>query len=237
MHAKESLHLSVDCVLFGYDDDGLKVLLINQKEDGYHNISGRPMSQLPGDLILMEEGLDEAAERVLYELTQIKGVYLKQFQAYGDPNRVKDNKDRAWLRSVRTQPDQRVITVGYFGLVSLHDYNPQPASFAGGVNWADIHEVGPLAFDHNTILSGAIEALQTQLESHHISFELLPKKFTLSQLQALYETVLDKKFDKRNFRKNVKKMSHVVPLDEKQQGVTHKPAQLFSFNPDQIEQN
>ena len=148
---------------------------------------------------------------------------------------MKDHKDRTWLRSVRTLPDQRVITVGYFGLVSLHDHSPQPASFAGGVSWVDVNEVGPLAFDHNSILNGAIEALQTQLETHHISFELLPKKFTLSQLQDLYETVLDKKFDKRNFRKNVKKMSHVVPLDEKQQGVMHKPAQLFSFKPDQIE--
>ena len=211
------------------------MLLINQKADTYAHEKGQPMSQLPGDLILIEEGLDEAAERVLYELTQVHGVYLKQFYAYGDPNRVKDHKDRAWLRSVRTLPDQRVVTVGYLGLVSLHDYDPQPASFAGGVSWVDVNEVGPLAFDHNSILSGAIEALQTQLESHHISFELLPKKFTLSQLQALYETVLDKKFDKRNFRKNVKKMSHVVPLDEKQQGVMHKPAQLFSFNPDQIE--
>ncbi|MAI22760.1 MAG: NUDIX hydrolase [Flavobacteriales bacterium] len=235
MPPNESLHLSVDCALFGYDDQGLKVLLINQKEDTYTHESGQPMSQLPGDLILIEEGLHEAAERVLFELTQVKGVYLKQFHAYGDPNRVKDHKDRAWLRSVRTMPDQRVVTVGYLGLVSLHDYNPQPASFAGGVSWVDINEVGPLAFDHNSILNGAIEALQNQLESHHISFELLPKKFTLSQLQALYETVLHKKFDKRNFRKNVKKMSHVVPLDEKQQGVMHKPAQLFSFNPDQIE--
>lgn len=234
MLENETLHLSVDCVVFGYDDSGLKVLLINQKHTTDNGTSKLPMSQLPGDLILIDEGLDEAAERVLYELTQINGVYLKQFRAYGDPNRVKDLKDRSWLRSVRAQPEQRVVTVGYFGLVSLQDYTPQPASFAGGANWVDVHEVGPLAFDHNEILSGAMDALQEQLESHHMSFELLPKKFTLSQLQALYEVVLEKKFDKRNFRKNVKKMSHVVPLDEKQQGVTHKPAQLFSFNPNQL---
>ena len=235
MQFNESLHLSVDCVLFGYDDNGLKVLLINQKEDTYAHGNQQPMSQLPGDLILIEEGLDAAAERVLFELTQVNGVYLKQFHAYGDPNRVSGHKDRTWLRSVRSMPEQRVVTVGYLGLVSLHDHDPRPASFAGGVRWVDVDEVGPLAFDHNDILDGAIEALQNQLESHHISFELLPKKFTLSQLQALYETVLHKKLDKRNFRKNIKKMSHVVPLDEKQQGVMHKPAQLFSFNPDQIE--
>ncbi len=235
MQQNETLHLSVDCVLFGYDDAGLKVLLINQKRTEPADSSVKPMSQLPGDLILLDEGLDEAAARVLYELTQLNGVYLKQFHAFGDPNRVKDLKDRAWLRSVRTQPEQRVVTVGYFGLVSLHDFNPKPASFAGSADWIDLQDIGELAFDHNEILSRAIDALQSQLESQHISFELLPKKFTISQLQSLYEVVLEKKFDKRNFRKNVKKMSHVVPLDEKQQGVMHKPAQLFSFNRDELE--
>jgi len=235
MQQNETLHLSVDCVLFGYDDAGLKVLLINQKRTEPADSNVKPMSQLPGDLILLDEGLDEAAARVLYELTQLNGVYLKQFHAFGDPNRVKDLKDRAWLRSVRTQPEQRVVTVGYFGLVSLHDFNPKPASFAGSADWIDLQDIGELAFDHNEILSRAIDALQSQLESQHISFELLPKKFTISQLQSLYEVVLEKKFDKRNFRKNVKKMSHVVPLDEKQQGVMHKPAQLFSFNRDELQ--
>ena len=230
MSATQSLHLSVDCVVFGYNDSGLKVLLINQK-DLSPSPEATPRSQLPGDLILMNEGLDQAAQRVLFELTQLEGVYLKQFKAFGDPNRVKDLKDRAWLQSVRNLPDQRVVTVGYYGLVSLQDYEPRPSSFAGGVQWSELNEVGPLAFDHNSILNEAFETLQEQLESQHISFELLPKKFTLTQLQALYEIVLDKKLDKRNFRKNVKKMSHVGPLDEKQTGVMHKPAQLFSYEP------
>ena len=230
MSLPQSLHLSVDCVVFGYDDDGLKVLLINQKSAASDEDS-EPMSQLPGDLILLDEGLDQAAERVLFELTQIEGVFLKQFMAFGDPERVKDLKDRAWLQSVRNLPDQRVVTVGYYGLVSLQDFDPQPASFAGGVKWVDLADVGALAFDHNFILAQAFDTLKEQLESQHISFELLPKKFTLTQLQALYEIVLDKKLDKRNFRKNVKKMTHVVPLDEKQTGVMHKPAQLFSYEP------
>ena len=230
MSATQSLHLSVDCVVFGYNDSGLKVLLINQKGLST-SPQTTPRSQLPGDLILMNEGLDQAAQRVLFELTQLEGVYLKQFKAFGDPNRVKDLKDRAWLQSLRNLPDQRVVTVGYYGLVSLQDYEPRPSSFAGGVQWSELNEVGPLAFDHNSILDEAFETLQEQLESQHISFELLPKKFTLTQLQALYEIVLNKKLDKRNFRKNVKKMSHVVPLDEKQTGVMHKPAQLFSYEP------
>ena len=230
MSQNQSLHLSVDCVVFGYDDDGLKVLLINQKDSSPDQNSSQ-WSQLPGDLILLDEGLDQAAQRVLFELTQINGVYLKQFMAFGDPNRVKDLKDRAWLQSVRNLPEQRVVTVGYYGLVSLQDFTPRPASFAGGAQWVDLQEVGPLAFDHNIILDQAFETLKEQLESQHISFELLPKKFTLTQLQALYEVILDKKLDKRNFRKNVKKMTHVVPLDEKQTGVMHKPAQLFSYEP------
>ena len=232
MSASQSLHLSVDCVVFGYDDTGLRVLVIDQKglPDGDHD---GPKTQLPGDLILMDEGLEQAAERVLQELTQLQGIYLKQFMAFGDPYRVSELKDRAWLQSVRHLPEQRVVTVGYYGLVSLQDYNPRPASFAGGVQWLDLNEVGPLAFDHNAILDQAFESLKEQIEHHHISFELLPKKFTLTQLQALYELVLERKFDKRNFRKNVKKMNHVVPLDEKQTGVMHKPAQLFSYHPNE----
>jgi len=229
------LHISVDCVIFGYDDNGLKVLLINQQlPNNGLGLDIKSQPQLPGDLILINEGLLEAAKRVLLELTQLNGIYLKQFHAFGDPTRVQDAKDRAWLQSLRTLPDQRVITVAYFGLVSLQDFSPKPASFAGSVHWVDLNDIPALAFDHNEILSSGFEALREQLESHHISFELLPKKFTLSQLQALYELVLDKKFDKRNFRKNVKRMPHVVPLNEKQKGVMHKPAQLFSFNPNEI---
>ena len=230
-----ALHISVDCVVFGYDDDGLKVLLIDQQlpaKGAVTHIQYQP--QLPGDLILINEGLLEAAKRVLFELTQLEGIYLKQFHSFGDPSRVNDAKDLAWLQSLRTNPEQRVITVAYFGLVSLQDYAPKPASFAGSVNWVDLNNIPALAFDHNGILSTGFDALREQLESHHISFELLPKKFTLSQLQTLYELVLDKKFDKRNFRKNVKRMSHVIPLNEKQKGVMHKPAQLFSFNPNEI---
>ena len=230
-----NLNISVDCVIFGYDDLGLKVLLIRQhphEKDSELNIDYQ--FQLPGDLIQPSEGLLQATKRVLFELTQLSGIYLKQFHTFGDPNRVNDEKDSNWLQSLRTHPEQRIITVAFFGLVSLQDHNPKPSSFAGSANWIDLNDVPPLAFDHNEILSCGFEALREQLESHHISFELLPKKFTLSQLQALFELVLNKKFDKRNFRKNVKRMPHVIALDEKQKGVTHKPAQLFSFNPNEI---
>ena len=224
-----SLDISVDCVVFGYDDDGLKVLLIEQRP----NKTGSPTFRaLPGDLIGKDEGLDAAAGRVLFELTRLRDVFLQQFHAFGDPERVRDLKDQPWLLSYRERPEVRVVTVAYYALVSLHEHRPEPASFAGSVHWVDVHEIPELAFDHNAIVERAFDTLRDSLGTHRVSFELLPKKFTLSQLQGLYEIVLNKKFDKRNFRKNVKRMSHVVPLDEKQTGVLHKPAQLFSFQPE-----
>lgn len=232
-----NLQVSVDCVIFGYDDDGLKVLLIQQRDPSKTDIALTSIQHaLPGDLILQDESLDHAAERVLFELTRLQGVFMKQFHAFGDPDRVRAPKDQSWLQSFRNQPEARVLTVAYYGLVSLHEFTPEPASFAGSALWTDVSDLPDLAFDHNEIVDCAFETLREQLESHYISFELLPKKFTLSQLQTLHEIVLDKKLDKRNFRKNVKRMSHVVPLDEKQKGVLHKPAQLFSFSPNSIEE-
>ena len=122
------------------------------------------------------------------------------------------------------------MTVAYFGLVSLHDHIPRASSFAGDASWIDVDELPDLAFDHNDIAELALVTLREQLESKHIGFEMLPKKFTLRQLQSLHEVVLNKKLDKRNFRKNVKRMDHVVPLNEKEEGVLHKPAQLFTFD-------
>jgi len=157
-------------------------------------------------------------------------VFLKQFHAFGHPDRVSDLKDQQWLRTFREEPQNRVMTVAYYGLVSLHDHTPAPASFAGDVHWTDVRDLPSLAFDHDDIASLALATLRAELESKHISFELLPEKFTLRQLQSLHEVILDKKLDKRNFRKNIKKLDHVVPLNEKEEGVLHKPAQLFTYN-------
>jgi 8-oxo-dGTP diphosphatase len=219
-------NLSVDCVVFGFDNKGLKVLLIEQKDLGQAN----KQFALPGDLVLEEESLDEAANRVLKELTQLSGIYLHQFHAFGDPNRVKNVKDIAWLQSYRENPQARVITVAYFALVKMDDFKPEASSFAERVFWQDIHEVPPLAFDHNAIIDKGLKSLQEQFEIKNLGFELLPEKFTLNQLQVLYEAVLDIELDKRNFRKKVMKESWVTPLDEKQHGVLHKPARLYTLN-------
>ena len=220
------MDISVDCVVFGFDEDELKVLLIEQKQpDGKSAI--KLQKAVPGDLVDENESLDQAAQRILLELTSLKGIYLKQFHAFGDPDRVSGLKDRDWLRSFRTHPERRVITIGYYSLVKMDDFNPQAASFAAKAQWVDVYKIPSLAFDHNNIVDQALQVLRHELMADHIGFELLPEKFTLSQLQKLYEIILDKKLDKRNFRKNIMGTDTVTPLEEKQSGVYHKPAQLF----------
>ncbi|MCB0737002.1 MAG: NUDIX hydrolase [Bacteroidetes bacterium] len=221
-------NLSVDCVIFGYNGKELKVLLIEQKK-----ISEQLKTQyaLPGDLVEIDEDLDEAANRVLFELTNIKDIYLEQFQAFGNPVRVKEQKDSDWLRSIREFPEERVITVAYYSLVNIEDVAPKGSAFADHTEWINVKKVPPLAFDHDQILNHALQRFRSELVTKNIGFELLPPKFTLSQLQQLHELVLDKKLDKRNFRKSIKKIDHLEPLDEKQTGVDHKPAQLYRFNP------
>ncbi|MDX5319483.1 MAG: NUDIX domain-containing protein [Bacteroidota bacterium] len=222
-------HVSVDCVIFCFDEDKLKVLLIEQERPSDADPGAPVRLALPGNLVYENEGLDEAAQRVLAELTKLKGIFLKQFHAFGDPKRVQNESEAEWLKSYRTEPEARVITIAYYSVVKMEDYEPGAGSFARSSAWYDIHEIPSLAFDHNQILTQAWEALKDELNHDRIGFDLLPKKFTLSQLQRVYEVILDRKLDKRNFRKTVKKLENIRPLDEKQTGVNHKPAQLFKF--------
>jgi len=225
---KKYLDVSVDCVVFGYDDNDntLKVLLIEQDQ---FDPDVPPQKALPGDHVLLEEHLHAAANRVLYELTGLDGLYLKQFHTFGDPERVKHPKDQFWLRRVRERPEARVITVGYYSLARMENYLLQPSSLAENAEWVSVHEVPELAFDHNRIIERGLAELRKDTEYNHISVQLLPKKFTLVQLQKLYEIILEKKLDKRNFRKSIKRMDEFIALDEKQKGVLHKPAQLYTF--------
>jgi 8-oxo-dGTP diphosphatase len=221
--------VSVDNVVFGFDGEELQVLLIRQGLPGEDMGAERFHMAVPGDLILPEEGLDEAAARILSNLTSIKDIYLKQFHAFGAPDRVFDEKDREWLTKIRRYPNRRVVTVGYYSLVALEDYRPKPSSFASRAEWCPLAEIPTLAFDHNSIIEAGLEKLREDVVHRNIIFELLPEKFTLGQFQRLHEIILGKVLDKRNFRKNVKRMAEVVPLDEKQAGVLHKPAQLYTY--------
>jgi 8-oxo-dGTP diphosphatase len=221
-------NVSVDCVIFSFENSGLEVLLIERKP-GKVKIQDDFLT-LPGNLIYEDENLDEAADRVLFELTGLKNIFLEQVYTFGDPNRISKQKDLEWLRSIRAHPEARVITVAYTSLVKKENFRISPSSFAQKALWVKIKDVPQLGFDHNVILEKALDYLKHKIYIEPIGYELLPEKFTLAQLQKLYEAILDDQFDKRNFRRKILRTSFIVPLNEKQTGVAHKPAGLYKFD-------
>lgn len=201
---------SVDCVVFGYNQGNIQVLLIERGAEPYKN-----QWALPGDLVNNNENFRKAAKRILFKLTGLKKIYLEQFFAFGEPQR---------------HPAGRVATVGYFSLVKNIDYHPVASSWALQTQWIDINNLPELAFDHQKIIKKAIKTLRKKVKTEVLGFELLPEKFTLSELQSLYEALLGDTFDKPNFRKKVLGMKILTPLNELQTNVSHRPAKLFQFN-------
>jgi 8-oxo-dGTP diphosphatase len=202
--------LTVDCVVFGYDQGELKVLLI---ERGLDPFKGR--WALPGGFVRIEETLDEAARRELEEETGLKNVFLEQLYTFGKVDR---------------DPRERVVSVAYFALVKLSDHRAKAATDAADARWFPVSKVSKLAFDHDDILAAAVGRLKGKVRYQPIGFELLPPRFTLSQLQQLYEAILETKLDKRNFRKKVLSFGLLVPLKETRMTGPHRPAQLFRFD-------
>lgn len=205
--------VTVDNVIFGFDDGALKVLLIKRGEPPYEN-----QWALPGNFVYPNEDLNAAAGRVLYELTGLKDVYLEQVRTFGEVNR---------------HPMGRVITVAYFSLIKIKEYQLQGTNrLSQRAEWISFTEAIDLAFDHDAILDACFRRLQRRVRMRPVGFELLPKKFTLTELQHLYEAILqpDKKIDKRNFRKKILSMKILVDLKEAQEGVAHRPAKLYKFD-------
>ncbi|MDX2135639.1 MAG: NUDIX domain-containing protein [Saprospiraceae bacterium] len=201
---------SVDNVIFGFDEGDLKVLLIKRGAEPF-----KSRWALPGDLVYPNEDLDTAAERVLEQLTGLKRVYLEQVRTFGAVNR---------------HPLGRVITVAYYSLIKISDFTVTPASFAQTARWHTVSDVGPLAFDHNDILKACLRQLKIKVRMAPIGFELLPPKFTLTELQHLYEAILGTELDKRNFRKKILSTNLLFDLNELQAGVAHRPAKLYRFD-------
>ena len=224
-------NVSVDCVIFGFDFEKLNVLLVERELIDQR--TGQVLIKdhsLTGYHILEDEDLESAAIRILKDLTGLDNIYLEQFYTFGNTDRVTSNKDQFWLKNINQGFADRIITVGYFSLInntqetlSLKDRK---------VQWFPIDSIVDmeLAFDHKKIFYKALEALRNKIKAEPIGFELLPERFTLTQLQKLYEVLLGTEIDKRNFRKKVAQMHYVIPLKEKQKGVAHKPAQLFLFS-------
>ena len=221
-------HISVDCVIFGFSKNQLKVLLIRRS---FTEPSGRLINdhKLPGDFIAINEDLDLAASRTLEELTGLKDIYLQQFELFGRPDRISKSMDIQWLNETTGHKIERVVTAAYYSLINITDTN---SAFAikNKATWIDVRKVPKLAFDHSTIITRGLSHLQQKLRSEPIGFELLPEKFTIRELQSLYEVILDCELDNRNFRKKILKSKYLVQLEEKQSGVAHKPAYYYRFD-------
>jgi 8-oxo-dGTP diphosphatase len=202
--------LAVDCVVFGLDGGALKLLLIQR---GIEPFKGE--WALPGGFVRMEESLDDAARRELREEAGLHNVFLEQLYTFGAPDR---------------DPRERVVSVAYYALVKLSDHEAHAATDAAAARWFGVAEIPALAFDHATITAAGLARLQAKLRYQPVGFELLPRKFTLSELQQLYEAILGTNLDKRNFRKKVLDLGLLVPLDETRMTGRHRPAQLFRFD-------
>jgi 8-oxo-dGTP diphosphatase len=208
--------LTVDCVVFGLDDGDLKVMLIQRKIPPFEGEWA-----LPGGFVRMSESLEDAARRELCEETGIASVFLEQLYTYGEVDR---------------DPRYRVVTVAYYALVKMSDYQIRAATDARVADWFPVSKPPQLAFDHKQILETALARLKGKVRYKPIGFELLPEKFTLTQLQKLYETILGVELDKRNFRKKILKMDFLVELEEMQTDVSHRAARLYQFDAAQYKQ-
>lgn len=202
--------LSIDCLIFGFKNGELDILLIKHGE----GIS-KGRWALPGGWIQYNESVDEAADRLLKSLTGVSNIYLEQLRSFGDVNRY---------------PGKRVITIAYYALVNVENYSLNPGFTASDADWFRIHDVPRLPYDHNEILDFGFQYLKHKVRHEPIGFNLLPKKFTLHHIQELYESILETQLDKPNFRRKLLNMNLLVPCHEKQKDVSHRAASLYRFD-------
>jgi ADP-ribose pyrophosphatase YjhB (NUDIX family) len=205
------LFLAVDCIIFGYDilEKKIKLLLFKRI---FEPAKGR--WSLAGGFVDPDESLDEAASRILRKLTGLDSVYMKQSYAYGE-------KDR--------DPGDRVVSVAYFALIPIRDIDKELAK-RNGVGWCSLSSLPDLIFDHPLMVKCALSNLQNEVKIRPVGFELLPEKFTLVQLQDLYEAIYQRQVDKRNFRKKILSMGILEKLDEKERETSKKGAYYYKFN-------
>jgi 8-oxo-dGTP diphosphatase len=202
--------LAVDCVVFGLDETDLKVLLIQRRLVPFQHAWA-----LPGGFVRLDETLDEAARRELHEEAGVSDVYLEQLYSFS---------------ALARDPRERVVTVAYYALAKLSDHRIRAATDAMGVGWFALDDLPKLAFDHAEIVTTAHDRLRGKVRYAPVGFELLPPRFSLTQLQRLYEIILGQELDKRNFRKKILAMDLLVETDEYEQGVRHRAARLYRFD-------
>lgn len=222
---KQFIHtyVSVDCILFGFDGGHLNILLVKKDID-------TDELKLPGSLIYNSEDVDDAAVRVLYELTGIKKMTLKQFRCFASPERSNKAKDLQWLDSEYQPNINRLITIAYLSISRITRRLNNSSKYKETA-WIPIDEVPELPFDHNLIIQESLVEIRNWVEMNpSIVFELLPTKFVISQLHKLYEAIYNKKIDIRNFHKKMLTLPYLTPLNEKQTGVSHRAARYYKFD-------
>lgn len=207
-HSYFQMAISVDCVIFGFDNNTLKVLVIKSDLEEFQN-----EWSLLGDLVHLNEDPDAASYRILTEKTGLANVFLEQVHTFGE---------------VARHPAGRVVTIAYYSLVDIR--NHQLKLSENELHWHPVKQIKTMAFDHKKILQTCLERLQSKVFEHPIVFNLLPEKFSLRQLQIVYEAILDTKLDRRNFRKKFFMMDWLADTNELEQNVTHRPGRLYRFN-------
>jgi len=205
----QKLFLAVDSVIFSVQDNQLNALMIQMQKKPYTN-----KWAFPGGIIKQNETTEVAARRILKEQAGVSDVYLEQLATFDDPKR---------------DPFGRVVSVAYFALVPANEVKLQDSSKFNNVTWWPVNNLPELAYDHKKIAKTALERLRAKLEYSNVAYSLLPKEFTLSDLQGVYESILGRKLDKRNFRRKILSLDIILPSGNKVTGKSHRPAALYKF--------
>jgi 8-oxo-dGTP diphosphatase len=232
--------LSIDCVILGYKDKELKVLVpkLDLKES---------LWALPGGFIMQDEGIDHAAFRILEERTGIKDIYLEQFRVFGQSQRI-NNELFEGINNVRkeliekvfldteniTWLTKRFVSIGYYALVDINKVQPQKIDFDESIEWYNIKNLPKLIMDHNEIVTFALETLRQNLDQKLIGFNLLPETFTMKEVQELYEAVYDRPFARNNFQKKILDLNVLERLEKKFTGAANKAPYMYRFIPESV---
>lgn len=213
-------HVSIDCVIFGFHESELKVLLLKWKKGPWC---------LPGGFVKKGESLEESVDRAVKQRTGLDNIFFRQFHVFSDPDREKRKEEfhyapkGGWMM-------ERFISVGFYALVEFSKVSAEGDMFSEECTWWDVNAVPKMVFDHNDIFQKALHVLRMSLNDHPIGYELLPAKFTMPELQKLYETILDRSLDRRNFQKKMLALGILERLKERKVGGAHKAPYLYKFN-------
>ncbi len=216
--------LTIDCVVFGFHDGNLKILLLKWK--------GTKGWSLPGSIVMQDESIDDAANRILKERTGLSDLFLRQFHTFGEVKRYNIAKHSKMLAHLieKNLWFERAISIGYYALVDYTEVFPRPDEFSDACEWWELEELPTILFDHKKIIQKALQSLRLELNFQPVGYNLLPKKFSMPELQRLYEAILGKKIDPRNFQKKILKTGVVNRLNEVKKGVAHRAPFLYSFD-------